>query len=118
MKIQESQEMYLETILELLEKNSKVRAVDIVKARALAKSSVSQAVKSLKDNKYILIDVDGYITLTDLGLEIAKKVFEKHQILTKFLTSLGVDQKIAEDDACRIEHVISEETFSAIKSKI
>ena len=108
--------MYLETILILSHKLENVRSIDISEYRGFSKPSVSRAVNLLKDNGYILIDSHtGYITLTDTGRQIAEKIYERHQVLTKVLISMGVDEIIAEDDACRIEHVISDETFETIK---
>ena len=115
-KLLESGEMYLETILILSHKLENVRSIDISEYRGFSKPSVSRAVNLLKDNGYIIIDDQtGYITLTPSGKEVAEKIYERHQILTQVLTRMGVDPKIAEDDACRIEHVISDETFETIK---
>ena len=115
-KLLESGEMYLETILILSQKQENVRSIDISEYRGFSKPSVSRAVNLLKDNGYITIDDQtGYITLTPSGNETAAKIYERHQILTQVLTRMGVDPKIAEDDACRIEHVISDETFETIK---
>ena len=115
-KLLESGEMYLETILILSHKLENVRSIDISEYRSFSKPSVSRAVNLLKDNGYIIIDDQtGYITLTPSGKEVAEKIYERHQILTQVLTRMGVDPKIAEDDACRIEHVISDETFETIK---
>ena len=115
MQIQESGEMYLETIHVLLQQNGSCRSVDVSEHMGYSKPSVSRAVGLLKKGGYILVDQDGYITLTDSGLEIAHKIFERHTILTKMLTALGVDPLVAAEDACRIEHAISDETFAAIK---
>ncbi|MBQ7132421.1 MAG: metal-dependent transcriptional regulator [Oscillospiraceae bacterium] len=115
MAIQESGEMYLETIYVLKKKTGSVRSIDISEHMGYSKPSVSRAVGILKDGGYIVIDPKGYIELTDAGSELAKKIFERHTILSKVLVSLGVSEKTASDDACRIEHVISDETFSAIK---
>lgn len=117
-KIKESGENYLETILILKEKRGVVRSVDIVEELGYSKSSVSRGVNLLKGKGYIDISDDGYISFTAEGLEVVRKIYERHQILTSFLTSIGVSQKTAEDDACRMEHVISEETLDAIKKKI
>ena len=115
-KLLESGEMYLETILILSHKLENVRSIDISEYRSFSKPSVSRAVNLLKDNGYIIIDDQtGYITLTPSGKEVAEKIYERHQILTQVLTRMGVDPKIAEDDACRIEHVISDETLETIK---
>lgn len=115
MKIQESAENYLETILFLKKRLGKVRSIDIVNELNYSKPSVSIAMKNLKNSELIEIDSDGYINLLDEGLKIAEKMFERHMLLTKWLTSLGVSPEVATDDACKIEHVISEESFSAIK---
>ena len=118
MKIQESGEMYLETILVLSKENSHVRSIDIGEYMGFSKPSVSRAVGLLKSGGYIDVDADGYITLTELGLELANKIYERHNILTRFLVSIGVSEEIASQDACKIEHVISDETLNAIKKKI
>lgn len=115
MKIQESAENYLETILVLSKRIGAVRSIDIVNELDFAKPSVSVYVRNLRDNGFINIDKSGYITLTETGLEIAERIFERHEILTRMLVYLGVDQTTAEHDACRIEHVISTESFDAIK---
>lgn len=116
MKIQESAENYLETILMLNQKNPPVRSIDIVNELAVTKPSVSVAMKNLRENGYIEMDDDGYISLTPKGKEIAESVYERHTLLAKWLERIGVDKNIAADDACRIEHVISPETFEAIKN--
>ena len=118
MNINESGEMYLETIYLLSLKNEHVRSLDIAKGMGFSKPSVSRAVHILENNDYITIDTNGYIHLTDKGYNHAKNIYERHTVLTKMLTSLGVEEKTAEEDACKIEHVISEETFSAIKKHI
>jgi len=118
MTIQESAEMYLETILVLSNENKNVRSIDISRKMNFSKPSVSRAMKNLSTENYIHIDENGYITLLPKGMEIAKKIYEKHEMLTKYFTSIGVSAKVAEDDACRIEHVISDETFDAIKKLI
>ena len=118
MNINESGEMYLETIYLLSLKNEHVRSLDIAKGMGFSKPSVSRAVHILEDNDYITIDTNGYIHLTDKGYNHAKNIYERHTVLTKMLTSLGVEEKTAEEDACKIEHVISGETFSAIKKHI
>ena len=107
--------MYLETIYILTEQGPNVRSIDICEHMGFSKPSVSRAVGLLKNGGYIVIDRDGYITLTDLGKEVASKVYERHKLLTKFLTSLGVSDEVADSDACKIEHVISEESLNAIK---
>ena len=115
LKIQESAENYLETILVLSKRIGAVRSIDIVNELDFAKPSVSVYVRNLRDNGFINIDKGGYITLTATGLEIAETIFERHETLTRMLMYLGVDQDTAEKDACRIEHVISPESFDAIK---
>ena len=117
MQIRESAENYLETILILSQRKGKgeVRSIDIVNELEFSKPSVSVAMKNLRENGYITVDKDGYIRLTDKGLEIAEKMYERHTLLSQWLIKLGVDPKVAEEDACRIEHVISAESFAAIK---
>ena len=118
MQLQESGEMYLETILILSEKLQNVRSIDVVEYMNFSKPSVSRAVGLLKTGGFINVDGSGYITLTDVGKEVAKKIYERHTVLTKLLTRLGVDPETAANDACRIEHVISDATFDAIKAHI
>lgn len=118
MILQESGEMYLETILILSKEKAVVRSVDVSEKMNFSKPSVSRAMKLLRENKYINIDKDGYITLTRSGREIAEKIYERHVVLTRVLTDLGVDEEIAAEDACRIEHVISDETFNVIKDRL
>ena len=115
MKIQESAENYLETILILKNKNGAVRSIDIANELGFSKPSVSVAKKNLRENGYIEVDSSGYITLLDSGRKIAEKIYERHTTLSKWLVSLGVDAKTAAEDACRIEHIISSESFEAIK---
>lgn len=115
MKIQESAENYLETILMIQKNKGTVRSIDIVNTLDFSKPSVSVAMKNLRENGYILMDNDGYITLLPPGLQIAEKMFERHQLISKWLISLGVDENVAVQDACRMEHVISDETFEAMK---
>ena len=107
--------MYLETIHVLSKKNGAVRAIDISEYMGYSKPSVSRAMSILKSAEYIEVDEHGYITLTDTGLEIANKMYERHTLLTEFLVRLGVDRETAVDDACKIEHHISETSFDAIK---
>lgn len=116
MAIYESGEMYLETILTLSRELSAVRSIDVVREMNFSKPSVSNAMKLLKEEGYILIDDKGYITLTENGIAIAEKIYERHTILTQMFISLGVSEETASEDACRIEHVISDETFEAIKN--
>lgn len=111
----ESGEMYLETILQLSERHGHVRSIDIVHEMGFSKPSVSIGMKKLKDGGYITIDEDGYILLTSDGTEVATKIYERHKVLSQVLMNLGVSAKTAADDACKIEHDISEETFEAIK---
>lgn len=118
MQIHESGEMYLETILVLHRQKPHVRSIDIAEYMNYSKPSISRAVNLLKNDGYIEIDDSGYITLTDKGLEIAEKIYDRHTTLTEYLTRLGVDKKIAAEDACAIEHVISDESFAAIKKQI
>lgn len=115
MNLQESGEMYLETILILSKKNPNVRAIDVGEYMGYSKPSVSRAMGILKSGGYVSVDPTGHITLTDSGLEIAEKIYERHTMLTEFLTRLGVDEKTAAEDACKIEHVISDKSFEAIK---
>lgn len=118
MKIQESGENYLETILMLGQSGHPVRSIDIVNELGYSKPSVSVAMKKLRENGYINMDNDGYITLSETGLEIAEKMYERHTLLSSFLIRLGVDEKTAVEDACRIEHVISPETFQKLKEHV
>lgn len=118
MTLQESGEMYLETILVLTKKNTVVRSIDISEYMGVTKPSVSRAIGLLRDGGYVNMDKTGYLTLTPLGEEIAIKMYERHKILTDFFVSLGVDEEVATEDACKIEHHISDETFEAIKRHI
>lgn len=118
MKIQESAEMYLETILVLNKKNHDVRSIDIATKLDYKKSSVSVAMKNLRENGYINMDNSGYITLTEKGKEIAETMYERHTRISDWLMLLGVEKNIAIEDACRIEHVISPESFDAIKKHV
>lgn len=115
MRLQESGEMYLETILVLSKKSNAVRSVDVCDYMGFSKPSVSRAIGLLKNGGYVLMDKNGYLTLTDLGLEVANKIYERHTLLTDFLINIGVDKETAANDACKMEHVISDETFAAIK---
>ena len=115
MHLQESGEMYLETILILSKQRSYVRAIDVGEYMGYSKPSVSRAVGLLKSGGFITVDADGFIKLTDSGLEVAERIYERHTWIAYFLVSLGVPQDIATQDACRIEHVISAESFAAIK---
>jgi len=118
MGIHESGEMYLETIHVLLKQNSAVRSVDISEHMGYSKPSVSRAVGLLKNGGYILVDKDGYITLTQAGKEVAQKIYERHTVLSSLLIALGVSEKTAAEDACRLEHAISDESFEAIEEHI
>ena len=115
MPLQESGEMYLETILVLSKKINYVRSLDVAEYMGFSKPSVSRAVGLLKSGGYIVVDGSGYIYLTDAGLEVAQKIYERHTILTSMLIKLGVDEKVAAEDACKMEHDISDESFAAIK---
>lgn len=115
MKIHESAENYLETILMIKNKKGSVRSIDIANELEFSKPSVSVAMKNLRENGFIDVDSNGYITLLDKGQEIAEKMYERHTTLSKWLIDLGVPDDIAVEDACRIEHIISVETFEAIK---
>ena len=115
MHIYESGEMYLETIHVLLKTNGTVRSVDISEHMGYSKPSVSRAVGLLKNGGYIVVDADGYITLTDAGLQVAKKIYERHTVLSRMLMALGVSEAVASEDACKLEHAISDESFEAIK---
>lgn len=115
MSIQESGEMYLETILILSHKLGAVRSLDVANYMNFSKPSVSRAVGILKTNGYLLMDKSGFLTLTESGKAVAETIYERHVLLTKFLTALGVDPEIAAEDACKMEHDISEETFAAMK---
>ena len=118
MRIQESGEMYLETILRLSQKSGHVRAIDVGEEMGYSKPSVSRAMSLLKEGGYIVIDRDGAITLTDAGREIAEKIYARHTLLTNFLISIGVDEEIASEDACKMEHSISDTSFDAIKKLV
>lgn len=118
MNLQESGEMYLETIYVLSQKSNFVRSIDIVEYMGYSKPSVSRAVGLLKNGGYITVSKEGYITLTETGLSTAKKIFERHTVILEFLVALGVDKQIALEDACKIEHVISDESFYAMKNFI
>ena len=117
-KIQESAENYLETILMLGKAKGNVRSIDIATALSFSKPSVSVAMKNLRENGYILMDKDGFIALTEKGHEIAETIYERHTLLSSFLMYLGVSKETATQDACRIEHVISPESFEALKQHV
>ena len=111
----ESAENYLETILILSKKRPVVRSVDIANELGFKKSSVSIAMKHLRENKHITVTEEGFIYLTDSGMEIAQMIYTRHEILSSFLVNIGVAKEIAEEDACKIEHVISAESFDALR---
>ena len=115
LQIHESAENYLEAILVLANRNGQVRSIDIASELSFSKPSVSVAMKNLRTNGYISVDGDGYITLLDKGRAIAEKIYERHTLISDWLVQLGVSPEVAAEDACRIEHVISEESFEAIK---
>lgn len=115
MQIQESGQMYLESILVLSKKLEHVRSIDICEHMNYSKPSVSRAVGLLKNGGFITVDDKGYINLTDEGFELATKIYERHTIITKVLTAIGVSEQTAAEDACKIEHVLSDETFEKIK---
>ena len=115
MKIMKSAEDYLEMMLMLKEKHGYIRSVDIAASLGVSKPSVSYAVKRLKENGYITMAEDGHISLLPKGQEIAERIYERHQVLTRLFVDLGVDERIAQDDACKVEHDLSEETFEAIR---
>ena len=114
MKIQKASEDYLETMLMLKEQHGYIRSTDVASHLVVTKPSVSYATKRLRENGYITMDKDGLISLTDTGFEIAQRMYTRHKLLTEFLVLLGVDEEIAREDACKIEHDISRESFDAI----
>ena len=118
MQLLESGEMYLETILILTIRDQTVRSIDVAKYMGFSKPSVSRAVGRLKEQGYITVDPEGAILLTDSGMAIAEKIYERHRVLSALLTRLGVDEKTAAEDACKIEHDISDATFEAIKRHV
>ena len=118
MSIHESGEMYLETIYTLSVGGKKVRSVDVSEHMGYSKPSVSRAVGLLKNGGYIAVDKDGFITLTEQGREVAQKIYERHTVLSRMLMALGVSEKTALEDACKVEHAISDETFEAIKRHV
>ena len=118
MSIQESGEMYIETIYVLTQSNDKVRSIDVCERMGYSKPSVSRAIGILKRDGYISVDSSGYITLTDSGIAAAERIYERHTILTQFLESLGVSHETASSDACKMEHILSDEAFLAIKKNI
>ena len=116
MRIQESGEMYLETIHVLYKKNGHVRAIDVSEHMGYSKPSVSRAMGLLKNGGYITIEKDGAIVLTESGISVAEKIYERHTLLTSLLVRLGVSPEVASVDACKLEHAISDESFEAIKN--
>lgn len=117
-KLLESGENYLETILILIQKGKGVRSIDIAEEMGFSKPSISRAVGILKKDGYIEVDSGGFISLTDLGYEIAEKIYERHRVITRFLIKLGVNEVTAAEDACRIEHDISDESFQKLKEHV
>ena len=115
MAIHESGEDYLEAILMIKKRSGNVRSIDVARELSFSKPSVSVAMKNLKTSNYITVDENGFINLTEAGQEIADKIYERHTFLTNWLTSIGVDPEVAAEDACKMEHAISSESFSAIK---
>lgn len=118
MKIHASAENYLETIYMLRKSKGMVRSIDIANELEFSKPSISVAMKNLRENGYIEVDKDGHITLLEKGLEIAERMYERHTVISQFLIKLGVEESVATEDACKIEHVISDESFEAIKNSI
>ena len=118
MKIHESAEDYLERILVLKKKNGKVISIDIANSMNYSKPSISRAMKILRENEYITFEENGEINLTEKGLNIAQKIYERHVLLTNYFMALGVKEETARNDACKVEHDLSEETFNAIKSHV
>ncbi|MBQ3638932.1 MAG: metal-dependent transcriptional regulator [Clostridia bacterium] len=118
MHLQESGEMYLESILVLSEQRGSVRSIDVCDHMGFSKPSVSRAIHLLEDGGYLTVDGKGYLTLTEVGLETAKKIYERHKLLNAFLIRLGVNEEIATDDACKMDHDISDETFEALKAHV
>lgn len=118
MKIHESAENYLETILILSQRQGRVRSIDIATELNFSKPSVSVAMKNLRENGYISVDSDGYIILNESGQIIAETIYERHTLLSAWLMKLGVSEKTAVEDACRMEHVISAESFEALKQHV
>ena len=118
MSLHESAEMYLETIFTLAQHSSTVRSIDIAEAMGYTKPSVSRAVGLLKRDGYLETDKDGFLILTSDGLSVAEKIYERHNVLTAALMALGVEQATAAEDACRMEHIISDNTFAAIKEHL
>ena len=118
MKIQESAEDYLEAILALKEERGAVRSIDVVHYMNYSKPSVSRAMSLLRENGYVTMDREGYLALTDAGMDIAARIYERHRLLSRWLVSLGVTPEVAAGDACRMEHDMSDETFAKLKEHI
>jgi len=118
MQIHQSAEDYLETILMLSERQGKVRSIDVVNELGFTKASVSIAMKKLRENGYIAVDGEGNLTLLEPGLEIAERIYGRHRLLTHFFVQLGVDEKTAAEDACKAEHILSEETLNCIRKSV
>ena len=118
MRIHKSAEDYLEMILRLTEEKGYARSVDIAMGLGVSKPSVSVAMKQLREGNYIVMDKDNYISLTETGMEIAQRIYERHKVLTRMLKMIGVDEKTAEDDACKVEHDTSVQTFTALKDQL
>ena len=118
MALQESGEMYLESIYVLSKKNKSVLSIDVCEYMGYSKPSVSRAVKILRENNYIVVESDGNLRLTEKGNAVAESMYQRHTVLTSFLKKLGVSDEIASKDACKIEHVISDESFEAIKRQV
>ena len=118
MKIYQSAEDYLESILTLLEKHGSVRSIDVANDLGVSKPSVSIAMKKLRENGYIEVGADGFITLCDSGLQIASRIYERHRTLTDFLMAVGVDEETAFSDACKVEHDLSEKSYQCIKEHL
>ena len=118
MNIHESAENYLEAILALGEEKGSVRSIDIANHLEFSKPSVSRAMSLLRENGYVVMDSDGFLTLTEAGHQVADRIYERHQLLTKWLTALGVDPKVAAEDACKIEHDLSDESFTKLKEHL
>ena len=118
MSLQESGEMYLESIYVLTKKSNTVRSIDVCEYMGYSKPSVSRAIGLLKSGGYVTVDGNGYLSLTQVGKDVAQKIYERHTMLTELLVRLGVPKEIAAEDACKIEHVISDETVEAIRNRV
>ena len=115
MSLKESGEMYLETIYILYKSKSSVRSIDVAEFMNFSRASVSRGMSLLKKQDFILMDKEGYITLTEKGIKTAEKIYERHTVISKMLMTMGIDEKTATEDACRIEHIISDKTCEAMK---